>query len=66
MEQMKQATQDFIDKVGQPVAGHFTTPPHPIVIEIVGTGFFDRLHGQSGMAPNGLEIHPVLSLRVVQ
>lgn len=35
------------------------------VIEIVGVGYFDFLHGQSGMAANGLEIHPVTSLRLV-
>ena len=40
------------------------TVPRDAVIEIVGLGFFDTLHGQRGMAPNGLEIHPVLSLRV--
>ncbi|MBK7832997.1 MAG: hypothetical protein IPJ56_11785 [Gemmatimonadetes bacterium] len=36
------------------------------VIEIVGIGFFDFPHGQSGMARNGLEIHPVLSLRPIR
>lgn len=27
---------------------------------ITGVGFFDVLHGQSGVAPNGIELHPVL------
>ena len=27
---------------------------------IDGVGFFDRLHGQAGVAPNGIELHPVL------
>jgi hypothetical protein len=35
------------------------------VIEITGIGFFDSFHGQRGMAPNGLELHPVLRLRIV-
>jgi hypothetical protein len=39
--------------------------PQDAIIEIVGLGFFDTLHGQRGMAPNGLEIHPVLRLTVV-
>jgi hypothetical protein len=26
-----------------------------------GVGFFDYLHGQSGVAPNGIELHPLLS-----
>jgi hypothetical protein len=30
---------------------------------VKGVGFFDYLHGQTGMAPNGLELHPVTGLR---
>lgn len=26
-----------------------------------GVGFFDFLHGQTGVAPNGIELHPVLA-----
>lgn len=29
---------------------------------ITGVGFFDFLHGQTGVAPNGFELHPVLSI----
>jgi len=65
LEQMRQARQDFIDQVGQPT-GSFKEPSEPIIIEVVGIGFFDRLHGQRGMAPSGIEIHPVISMRVVQ
>src|SRR5439155_9710638 len=25
-----------------------------------GVGFFDFLHGQTGVAPNGIELHPVV------
>jgi hypothetical protein len=28
---------------------------------IMGVGFFDKSHGQGGGAPNGIELHPVLS-----
>jgi hypothetical protein len=28
-----------------------------------GIGFFDYFHGQTGMAPNDLELHPVTDLR---
>lgn len=31
-------------------------------VKLTGIGFFDFLHGQRGMAPNGREIHPVLSM----
>jgi hypothetical protein len=27
---------------------------------LTGVGFFDELHGQTGVAPNGIELHPVL------
>jgi hypothetical protein len=29
-------------------------------VEIEGVAFWDRLHGQTGVAPNAIEIHPVL------
>lgn len=41
-----------------------TAPPRAIVI-VDGIGFFDFLHGQGGAAPNGFELHPILSLRVI-
>lgn len=31
-------------------------------VQVTGVGFFDRLHGQTGVAPNGIELHPVLDL----
>lgn len=39
-----------------------TSWQHPanVSITITGPGFFDFLHGQTGVAPNGIEIHPVL------
>ncbi|HSS50264.1 MAG TPA: hypothetical protein VLX28_15105, partial [Thermoanaerobaculia bacterium] len=33
-----------------------------IPVRIVGVGMFDFLHGQTGVAPNGIEIHPVLDV----
>jgi hypothetical protein len=29
-------------------------------VTIVGIGFWDEKHGQTGVAPNGIELHPVL------
>jgi hypothetical protein len=31
-------------------------------VQMKGVGFFDFLHGQTGVAPNGIEIHPILDL----
>jgi len=35
------------------------------LLEIEGVGFFDVIHGQRGRAPNGFELHPALSVRIV-
>ena len=31
-------------------------------VQVKGVGFFDFLHGQTGVAPNGIELHPLLDL----
>jgi hypothetical protein len=28
----------------------------------MGVGFYDPLHGQEGVAPNGIELHPILEI----
>ena len=33
-----------------------------IPVRITGVGFFDFLHGQTGVAPNGIEIHSILDI----
>jgi hypothetical protein len=33
---------------------------------ITGVGFFDLVHGQTGVAPNGIELHPILRLEFLQ
>ena len=33
-----------------------------IPVRVTGVGFFDFLHGQPGVAPNGIELHPVLDI----
>jgi hypothetical protein len=35
----------------------------PVKARITGVGFFDRKHGQLGVAPNGVEIHPILDIK---
>jgi hypothetical protein len=32
---------------------------------ITGVGFFDRIHHQGGVAPNGIELHPVTDFQIV-
>jgi uncharacterized protein (TIGR03437 family) len=33
-----------------------------VLVQIRGVAFFDFLHGQRGVAPNGIEVHPVLDI----
>jgi hypothetical protein len=38
----------------------FQNPSIPV--RITGVGFFDFIHGQTGVAPNGIEIHSILDI----
>jgi hypothetical protein len=35
-----------------------------VIVVVTGVGFFDFLHGQTGAAPNGIELHPVLKIEL--
>jgi hypothetical protein len=40
-----------------------TSPQYPsVMVTLRGVGFFDFLHSQNGVAPNGIELHPVLQI----
>ncbi len=40
-----------------------SSPQYPATtVTIRGVGFFDYYHGQTGVAPNAIEIHPILEL----
>ena len=40
-----------------------TSPQYPSqTVTVRGVGFFDFIHGQTGVAPNGIELHPVLQI----
>ena len=45
---------------------HFTPTPDfqlaNIPVQMRGVGFFDFIHGQTGVAPNGIELHPILDI----
>ena len=45
------------------VTSEFKATNQRVVVR--GLGFFDYFHGQTGMAPNDLELHPVIGLRFV-
>lgn len=57
--EMKQARDDLISKCGAASSSfHDLTGS----ATITGVGFFDVIHGQTGVAPNGIELHPVLAV----
>lgn len=60
---IKKARTYFDQAFGAPAqAPHFTTFQTPPQVTVAGVLFFDVLHGQHGVAPNGVELHPVLDL----
>lgn len=50
---------------GQPPKGRFKRFEDPPLVFVTGVGFFDAVHGQKGVAPNGIELHPVLDVEPV-
>jgi hypothetical protein len=55
---MNQARNALIAACGAPT-GSFRKLSGSATIS--GVGFFDQIHGQTGVAPNGVELHPVVS-----
>ena len=55
---MASARSAIIAACGQPSSSHFTNLGGRA--NITGVGFFDIPHGQTGLAPNAIELHPVL------
>ena len=43
--------------------GQFKMSVKPTKVRLTGVGFFDRKHDQTGVAPNGIELHPVLDVK---
>jgi hypothetical protein len=62
-DNIKAARDEFDALFSEPGSNHFTDLQ--AVVQITGVGFFDFLHGQTGVAPNGIELHPVLSITAV-
>lgn len=55
---MAAAREALIAACGQPTGSYKTMTG---TATITGVGFFDRIHGQRGVAPNGIELHPLLT-----
>jgi hypothetical protein len=57
--EIQKAREDFIVHCGQP-SRSFRQLHGPLTVVVTGVGFFDFPHGQTGVAENGIELHPVL------
>jgi len=57
-------SSDFITELGNPTST-FKTLTDRVVVEVIGIGFWDFSHHQTGRAPNDIELHPVISFRIV-
>jgi hypothetical protein len=60
-ETMKKARAAFERACGVPPSSSFRRLSGTATV--TGVGFFDVKHGQRGIAPNGIELHPVLRFR---
>ncbi len=58
-QEMRDARATLIATFGLPPRGEFQEISG--IVTVTGVGFFDLLHGQAGVAPNGIELHPVLA-----
>ena len=58
---MQAARLAFIRPCGFPSSSHFE--PLRGAATITGVGFFDYQHGQTGVAPNAIELHPVIGFK---
>jgi len=62
--QMVRARAAFVRACGYPSSSSFTYLRGTATI--TGVGFFDFPHGQTGVAPNAIELHPVLTFTHVR
>jgi hypothetical protein len=53
--------EEWEKRFGKATAKFKDVHAHKIKVQFVGVGFFDFIHGQTGVAKNGFELHPVLA-----
>ena len=61
--EMRTARAALVGAFGQPSSSQFTNLTGTATL--TGVGFFDFLHGQTGVAPNGIELHPVVGFTLL-
>jgi hypothetical protein len=62
--ELESARADLVAALGDPSTGSsYNDLSPPPCVTLTGVAFFDRIHGQRGVAPNGIELHPVLAFQ---
>jgi hypothetical protein len=61
-KQLAEARTSFVEQFGRPMRGVYRQLRTPIRARLVGVAFFDLRHRQTGVAPNGIELHPLLRI----
>ena len=62
--ELESARTDLVAALGAPPTGsRYQDINPPRCVTLTGLAFFDRIHGQRGVAPNGIELHPVLAFQ---
>jgi hypothetical protein len=64
-DEFNRARAFIVDLIGPSPVGKFKTPSSPIVVQVMGVGFFDPASDIPERAQNGIELHPVRSIIVI-
>lgn len=59
------AGRNLLDTCFGAASSSFQAFPAGVVADITGVAFFDGIHGQTDVAPNGVELHPILHIEFV-
>jgi hypothetical protein len=59
--EFEKARADVVNKLGPPFT-RFKRLKQSVPVTVIGVGFFDFKHGQTGVALNAIELHPVLKI----
>jgi hypothetical protein len=57
------ARESFTKAFGEPVK-KFQRVSQTVIVRVIGVGFFDFKHRQTGLASNGIELHPLIGFEV--
>lgn len=62
-QQIESARAAFVQEFGEPQSYPASGLKIDHQVTLTGVGFFDVPHGQTGVAPNAAELHPVISIK---